>query len=192
MEGPRHGVPNNKPEKRVFNATLVDVSNLAEAQARDTADHRMTESKEDRSKGFFRRLRDRVWKHNIAQEYYRQKEMQKARKEIKESGNLYAAEGEDESKGTADHARAMEAVVERFTSEYEQDTLRDDERESKVQMENGPTNEKIKDLIRSYAADPTMTPAAFTEERNRILSSLDESYAKEGAMYADNLLSIAT
>ncbi len=38
------------PEKKVYKAAIIDAQELADAQARDIADHRMTESKEDRSK----------------------------------------------------------------------------------------------------------------------------------------------
>lgn len=173
--------------KKVFKAGVIDTTALAEAQARDLGDQRMTESKEDRSKNWFSRNWGRIWKHGIAQEYYRQKEISKARKEIFESGNLYAGEGG--GKATA-HDDAMKAIVERFTSEYEKETLRKEELESKSPADV-ETNKKIKDLISAYASDPHMTQADFDAEKTRILSGYDKSYTQKNSLHADNLFAIA-
>src|SRR3989344_1271932 len=41
-------------ERKIYKAGVIDVSALAEAQARDVADQKMTESKEDRNKNWSR------------------------------------------------------------------------------------------------------------------------------------------
>lgn len=174
-------------EKKVFKAGVIDTTALAETQARDLADSRMTESKEDRSKNWFSRNLNRIWKHGIAQGYYRQKEISKARKEIFESGNLYA--GEEGGKTTA-HTDAMRAIVERFTSEYDKEVLRKEELETKTAASQ-QANEDIKKLIQSYAGDPTMKKEDFDAEKARILSGYDKSYGEKNKLHADNLFEIA-
>jgi hypothetical protein len=176
-----------KAVRKTYRAAVVDADSLVESQARDVADHRMTESQEDRSGFFLKRFAKRIWKHNLAQEYYRQKELQSARKDIRSSENLYSSEEGEE--GRASHQIAMKSIVDRFTTEYGEAALRNGEQ---LERADGPTNESIKRLITSFASDPHMTADAFQEERNRILSRLDESYAQEGRIFADNLLQIAT
>ena len=177
-----------KNERKIFKAAVVDATKLVEAQAKDIGDHKMTESKEDRSKSWFKRKVTQIWKHNLFQEYYRHKKIAEARGEIIASGDLYKGE---EGADAAAHVSAMNAIVERFTSEYEEDMLKKSEKGTK-QTANAGANAELKKLIEAYAADPKMSPAAFKEEQKRILSSVDKDYAKEGTLYADNLLAIAT
>jgi hypothetical protein len=178
-----------KIEKKIYKAGLVDISKLAEAQAKDVADSRMTESKEDRSKNWFLRTGKRIWKHNIAQEWYRQREIGRVKKEISESGNLYA--GETKETDLKDYEQAKRAIVERFTSEYEEEMLKTEEKTSKKEITDEETKNKIKDLIKQFAGDPTMSEDAFKEEQKRILSKSHPEYVEKGKMYADNLLDIA-
>ena len=188
---------NPKPEdlnngKKVYKAGIVDMSKLVETQARDVADSRMTEDKEARAKGFknwFVKTGKRIWKHNLAQEWYRQREIGRAKKEISESGNLYAGETKDAS--LKDYEGAKKAIVERFTSEYEEEMLKTEEKESKESITDEKTKKAIKDLIIQFAGNPNMSEDAFKEEQKRILSTSHPEYAKKGGMYADNLLDIA-
>ncbi len=182
----------NNGEKKVYKAAVVDLSKLAEAQARDVADSRMTEDKEDRAKGFKNWLvktGKRIWKHNIAQEWYRQREIGRVKEEISESGNLYAGETKDTT--MKDYEDAKKAVVERFTSEYEDEMLKTKEKDSKENVSDQKTKDAIKDLMIQFAGDTTMSEAAFIEEQNRILSTSNPEYAEKGKMYASNLLDIA-
>ena len=178
----------NEREKKIYKAAVIDTSSLVEAQARDIGDHKMTESKEDRSKGWFSRTTTRIWNHNLAQEYYRQKEITNAKKQIIESGNLYAGEEEGES---ARHQEAMGAIIDRFTSEYDTEMLKDEERASKEKLD-AVASAQIRELIKTYAGDPDMGKDAFKEEQTRILSSINPAYADAGKQYADNLFQIAT
>ncbi len=175
-------------EKKIFKAAVIDMAKLVEAQARDIGDHKMTESNEDRSKGWFKRTLTRIWKHNLAQEYYRQKEIAKARGEILQTRNLYAGE---EGVLLEHSNKAMDAIIERFTSEYEAEMLKQEEKDSKL-PENIELNSKIKELIKQYASDPSMTKEAFDEEQTKILQTVDKEYGTKGKMYADNLFDIAT
>ena len=93
---------------------IVDTSDALEEQARDLAQERLSASKEDLKgiSGVF----SRIWKHNLAREYYRQVEIAKAKAEISEAGDLYVGEGADHSV----HEAAMSSVVDRFVQEYEE------------------------------------------------------------------------
>lgn len=176
-------------QRKKLRAVVIETTRLTEAQARDVAEHRMTESKEDRSKGWFTRTVTRIWKHNLFQEYYRQKEINTARRDIVEGENLYAGE---EGAGTAEHQAAMNAIIDRFTSEYETDVLRTEERDSKQTVEQGEANARITALVREYAGNPEMSKAAFDEERGRILAMIDPAYRTGSTTYADNFFELAT
>ncbi|QQR49911.1 hypothetical protein IPF86_02360 [Candidatus Nomurabacteria bacterium] len=187
---------NKKIEKKIYKAAVVNANKLLETQARDIGDANMTESSEERSGNWLKKHWNRIWKHNLAQEYYRQKKIAEARNEIIETGNLYAGEkgfGPDNVDTSKASEEAMQAIVNRFTSEYEKDTLREDELKSKKEKTEkipAEVNEQIKNLIRAFAGG-SMDKAAFTEERNRILAPYDPEIAKKGSLYADNLFTIA-
>lgn len=169
--------------KNPFEVTIVDASELAEAQARDRGDARMTESKEDRSKSWLKRTATRIWKHNLAQEYYRQKEISNARKEILEKDNLFAGEGSD--------AEAKAALIERFAAEYDDEFKGQMLKEGEtISPESVHLNAEIKLLINEHAKKP-MSEEVFREERNRILGHYAEKPGKTGAFYADNLFNVA-
>ncbi len=189
------GIPDpNKIEKKLFKAAVINTDELVKAQARDIGDAKMTESKEDREANWFTRIGKRIWKHNLAQEWYRQREISRAKKNILESHDLYKGEKEfDPDKNTPDgkaSEEAMQAIVERFISEHEEDMLKKKELESKKSLEDEAINSNIKDLIKQYAGS-AMSPESFAEEKKRILSKYDKNIASEKSMYADNLLSIA-
>lgn len=181
--------PENKKRKIVI--AEIDISQ----QARDVAEENMAESKES-LKGI-KGLVKRIWKHNLAHEYYRQKEIAAIKKEIKETGNLYAGE----EGGIEDHEDAMRAIVERFQAEFEDELLRGGE-EKKV-LEDALANEKsLKDKIRAlvldYATDKVtkedfiiLKNDLFKEEIGSIRGGKDQAIAGKGEMYADNLLEIA-
>lgn len=185
--------PGGKPEKKIYKAAVIDAGELLDAQARDVGDAYMTESKKQRDENWFLRTGKRIWKHNVFQEYYRQKAIIKAKKEILESGNLYAGEKEFDPDGPASkqvHDGAMSAIVERFTSEYEDDMLRDEEKDSREFVTGQEINRQLKDLIKRYAGS-SMSREAFEEEKNRILSSYDKELASKKSLHADNLFGIA-
>lgn len=181
---------NEEGKKKEFKAAVVNVDQLVESQARDIGDGKMTESKEDRSKNWLSRNWNRIWKHNLMKEHYHNEEIVKARKEIMESKNLYKGEENPNStSGTSAHKEAMDAIVTRFTSEYEKDVLREDELASKKEG-NESVNNEIKELIKSYAGGH-LKEAAFMAEKQRILKDYDPAYADEKSLYADNLFDIA-
>lgn len=177
--------------------TIVIANVDIEQQARDIAAERLTSSKTELKgfTGFFRR----IWKHNLAHEYYRQKEIAKARREIKESGNVYA--GENGSK--ADHEAAMNAVIDRFVFSWKEDVglLRSGEDMKKLQEskkeENSFSNE-INELIKRFASD-SINEAQFRSEKDKLLhgklgnisDKRGNAFVENNSIYADNLLEIA-
>src|SRR3989344_2073642 len=176
-------------ERKIYKAGVIDVSALAEAQARDVADQKMTESKEDRNKNWFTRTAKRIWKHNLAQEWYRQREISRAKEKIFKTRDLYA--GENTKDNPAAFESAKQAIIERFVSDFENETLKKEEKDSKKKVADAKTKEDIKDLIRNFAGDPSMSLEAFREEQNRILAFANPEYAKENHLYASNLIDIA-
>ncbi len=130
------GVPNPDVKVPVFKAGIIDVQALVEAQAQDIGEARMTESKEDKSKNWLSRNATRIWKHNLAQEYYRHKEISKVREKILRTGNLYDDEKEFGADGDSKkhHDEAMGAVIAKFTSEYADEVLRKEEKGEKITL----------------------------------------------------------
>lgn len=184
-------------ENKILKAAVINTDELVKSQSRDVGDARMTESKEDRSANLLTRTLKRMWKHNLAQEWYRQREIGRARKEILETNNLYAGEKEFDpdqvsAKKASDDAskEAMQAIIDRFTSDYGDEVLKEEEADSKQVIEGQAINQKLKELIKLYA-DTEMGDEAFKQEKNRILSVYDKKYADPKSMYADNLLTIA-
>ena len=115
-------VPSSRGEGRREKKKLVIVDNseALDAIARDVAEENMTASKADLKgiKGFA----TKIWKHSLWHEYFRQKEIAKAKKDIEDSGSLYGAGREDA------HKRAMDALINRFSSEYEESLHEGEER----------------------------------------------------------------
>lgn len=184
---PTNTPQNNVSEKKLYKAALVDTTELVEKQARDDADHAMTESKEDREAGKLKKWWNRMWKHNIAEPFHRQRAMNEARKKILETKNLYA--NEEGNRGQKGNEEAMNAIISRFTSDCKEDMLREEERSSLKAPIVG--NAQINSLIKSFA-NGTIDEAAFNTQKKNILSSLDTEYTSNEKLYADNLLKIAT
>ena len=181
-----HGDKKPEGKKEVFarRGAVVDTTAMLEAQARDDANHRMTESKEDRDQGRVKRWFNRMWKHNIAQDYYQQKYTVEARKNILANKNLYANEGGGPG-NKRQYQEAMEAVHERFISDYKNELLK--QGESYEVIGERP---EINSLIKRYGAGG-MTDAAFETEKTRILSTVRQEYADKEKLYTDNLLQYA-
>lgn len=163
-----------------------------ETAAHDAGDAKMTASKEELHGigGFLKK----IWKHNLFNEVYRQKEITKARTAIKESGNVYIGEGGD----AKHHAAANQAIVERFVSEYDE-TLHKEAGEKRETLGNTETEKtiqkKIRDLVVDYATSKeTPNDEVFQAEKIRIFNELKgvkKDIIEKGDLYADNVLEIA-
>lgn len=180
----------NPAKKRLV---LVETGDALEQQARDMAEERMLEEKKDLKGvgGFLKK----IWKHNLAREFYRQKQISLARQRILESGSLYA----DEDSDAKAHDDAMRAVVERFGSELkDEDVIHAGETREILKgdgsSDNSEINDKIKDLIVEYVNDKSgsFSDEVFEEEKRRLLADFQGSDEKNVRVRtADNFLSIA-
>ena len=178
----------NVPQKESIKKKSVVIARVdIENQIRDIAEERLLVEKKDLSgfKGFL----SRIWKHNLFHEYYRQKEIARARREIRELGNIYAGEqGEKE-----DHDDAMNAIVERFQAEYETQTLLRTGESKRIAQESSPDDVRLKgelsDLIKGFASG-SVDEALFQKEKKVILEKYTQKSAKE-TLFADNLLEVA-
>jgi hypothetical protein len=165
-------------------ATIINIDEIADAEARKAADAYMTEDKGNSN------IFKRFWKHTFMEGYYRNREINRVKEEIKNTGNIYTGRIKDNNKIA--HENAMQAITERFTSEYE-GTLSDDE-EKKNLDDKDPESLKakndIKNLITEYAKG-SLSEQAFKEEKTRILNTLNKDNFKGKSNYADNLFEIA-
>lgn len=170
---------------------IVDTSDALEEQARDLAEERLSASKEDLKgiSGVF----SRIWKHNLAREYYRQVEIAKAKAEISEAGDLYVGEGADHSV----HEAAMSSVVDRFVQEYEEVIHTDAGEERRVVGNESPENQHlnmlVRALIREYASG-RIDEDNFNEEKKRVISEatgLDGEELENTVNHTDNIFDIA-
>lgn len=162
------------------------------ALARDAADARLNNETQG---GGFRGFVRRIWKGNIAREYYQQKYHREAQEEIVESGNLYVHQ-------TADRAASDEtlgSVVTRLTHKHIDELTSRDAGEAYARIDDAEDEQavaikqEIHDLIDSYC-NGGLDDANFEEEKNRRLSALAQENPEllgEGLLFADNLLEIA-
>jgi hypothetical protein len=173
-------------EKRL-KIQVVDVSHGVAANAIDAADEYI---REQSSQGGIMGFAKRIWHGNLARDYIRQRQIQRGRAAIVESGNLYALEEASQ----AEHDQSMAAIVNRFTSDY--DLLHQNETNqafSDAERGQGFMNQ-IKQLVRAYAGGE-MGIAALTEEKTRIVNEYAAGAHREdrnkGLLYADNIIEVA-
>ena len=171
-------------EKANQKIAVVNVEEIAEAEARKAADAYMTEPKG--KVGFFKKM----WKHTFFDEYYRQREVNRVKNEIKDKGDIYSRRVNNNKIA---HENAMQGISERFASEYE-GTLSKGE-EKKILDEKNPeavkTKKDIKNLLNKYATGK-IDDEAFKNEKNKIIGGLkNEDLLKGTENYADNLFEIA-
>ncbi len=181
------------PKKKKI--VILDTSDALEREAFTAAEAKMTENKESLRglKGIFKK----IWKHNLFHEYYRQKEVFIARKKIEESGNVYV----NENLGKEAHDSAMGSVMERFTSEYEEEMIHTGEEKKTISsdsQEGGELKVRVQELIQDYAKG-NLSEEQFVLEKNAIFGQelegirgdTGEAIVQKGKMYADNLLEVA-
>lgn len=173
-------------EKVKQKATIVNIEDLAEKEARKGADAYMTESAAKSN------IIKKIWKHTFFDEFYRQREVARVSKEIKESGNIYKRRVEENSE-EADQT-AKKAIIERFASEYDEEVLGKGE-DKRILDDNDKealnTRTAVKELLNKYASS-IIDDEAFNNEKNKIIGSLKNVDLLKGANnYADNLFEIA-
>lgn len=183
-----------KITKKKFIAQVIDTSDQIENMARDAADRNMTASREE-LKGF-RGFLKKIWKHNIAEEFFRQKEIAIARAKIVSEKNAFANEaGLDALANT----QAKSAVLDRFLEMYRNESVKDDFLHAgesmqtiKSDSEDVDIKVEIKDLIMSYAQG-SINDDLFLSRKEQVLAQVSESSdeSPKNRLYADNLLEVA-
>jgi ElaB/YqjD/DUF883 family membrane-anchored ribosome-binding protein len=164
---------------------IVDTEEMAEAEARKAADAYMTEDKA--KSNIFKKF----WKHTFLEAYYRGREVDRVRKEIINSGNLYAGRVKNDNKES--HDNTMQAISERFASDYE-GTIKEGENKEILNDTDPKTIQArtdIKNLINEYTKG-NLNEEAFVNEKNRIFNNLNNKDLRRASnSYADNLFEIA-
>ncbi|MBK5215286.1 MAG: hypothetical protein JJE53_00545 [Candidatus Pacebacteria bacterium] len=174
-------------EKVKQGVSIVNISELAENEARKAADANMAESYGSNKIGFFKKM----WKHTFFDEYYRQKEVNKVKEEIDSTGNIYT--GRLENKDKTAHENTMKAISDRFTSDYE-GTLAEGEAKKMLDDKDPETikaKTELKSLINDYAMSKIDEEAFKTGKNNSIKILKGEDLLKGANHYADNLFEIA-
>ncbi|MSU76053.1 glycosyltransferase family 2 protein [Patescibacteria group bacterium] len=167
---------------------IVDASQAIGDTARDVADASLTADKAELQgvKGLVKR----IWKHNLAEEYYRQTEIARVR------GALEQAEHEGALDESALDAEARRAIWERFQHEYDE-TIHHEAGETREAMGDTSLEKEvqkdIQTLVERYAVGG-LNEDAFQEEKIRLFSKLHGArpdVINNGDLYADNLFEIA-
>jgi len=184
-EAARETVKRQAIESTKQKIVIVDTEEMVEAEARKAADAYMTEDKA--KSGILRKF----WRHSFMEAYYRGREIDRVREEIKNSGNIYAGRITNDNK-TA-HNNTMQAISNRFISDYE-GTIKEGEKKEVLNDKDPKTvqaRNDIKNLISEYAKK-NIEDEAFEEAKNRIFNSLNNKNSRNAlSNYADNLLEIA-
>lgn len=174
-------------EKVRQKATIVNIEEIAEAEARKGADAYMTEDKASGLKKW--------WKHTVAEGFYRQREYKKVQKEIKETGNIYTRRiGDDPTKPA--HESTAKGITDRFKAEYEDSLILAEGEKRKFLDDKDQDVTKVKtdlkNLLDSYAMG-NIDDETFNNSKKGIIDSLKEKedLFKGADNYADNLFEIA-
>jgi hypothetical protein len=190
-------------EKKKFKVVIGDITDVAKEQAIDIGDERNTlkpiENPEEfkglkkfGKKEFWSRFGKQIWRFGMARDYYRNKERNKAKKEIFKSGNIFIGEGLDK----VAHEQFVSDLVDQFISD-EEGVIHTKAGEVKREMKKGDREDKIiEDQVKYYLkeyASGRMTKDALKEIEKRIFYSLKEDTdqqklrKKNMTMYFSNL-----
>ncbi|MDP3795361.1 MAG: hypothetical protein Q8R13_05600 [bacterium] len=182
-------LPALQPKAPKRKVVIADTSEGAEAMARDVAESKRTKERSQLTglTGFLKK----IWQHNLANEYYRQKEIAAARGQILGSGSLYGTTPEERQA----HRDTMGAIVDRFANEYKTEMIHEGEVKETLGDSAGETAAKaqIRDLVYDYAAG-AINDDEFARRKRAVFNDLKQArpdVIERGDMYADNLLDIA-
>ena len=189
-KAPEPGVgEGQKLPRKKTRIALINEQDAFNQTARDMAEERLTADKESLTgvSGFLKK----IWKHNLALGGYRQMEILRAKQEIKIKGIALTGEDADAEQ------KAKQAIIERFTSEYGQETIHTGAGESSKKLERsgaeGAAYNRVASLIKDYASG-VLDGENFNTERKRLLSELRQRSAGVDAAdteHFDNLLEVA-
>lgn len=171
---------------REGDVTIVNADELAKFETKYAADEAMNRKKGE-DIGWFKR----VWKYKLFEPYYRQKEINEARKRIEEEGDIYANQEQVPLQG---HEATMGALVDRFSSEFDEmiETQRGETRQvlDDNSYDVNIVKKQILDLVKKYAAGK-ISDAGFQEAKHRIFDSLHEGQVADAQFHADNIFEMA-
>lgn len=178
--------------ERINDLVLVDVSEDARDAARDAADARLTN--ELQAGSGVRRFMKSIWKGNLAKEYYRQKYISEAHRDIVESQDVLHHELGDSDADQQARYYSMQATINRYQSEYEEMIHTDAGEQREVLAEHSSLSNEIKGLIRDFAAG-SLSPGALNEEFTRTVAAYRESGGQElkgtGVVQLSNMIEVA-
>lgn len=179
--------------KQKFQTAAVDITSGVHANSDDAADAYINSKTNSNAEGnFFTRLKDKVWTGNIARDAIRVSQKAKAREEILESENMFAAQGLDKEA----HDAAAAAVVGRFFDDTRvaYSTLNKGEQELQSTPESQAMDGDLRDLIKKFATGGC-DEEQLQEEKKQIMSRFGQSVSqgdlKKGLLFADNVIEVA-
>ena len=172
----------NQFGERVLRVALVNQDADLEAVARFRGENKLGEALNEH-KGIHKIL-DRIWKGGFMRSYYRQKYIQQAREEIKQSGSLMTEYDEKERR------RYNASVCDLFIDEVADiDTKHGDKRES-LKDTNPELLKNISDLVKRYArGDIDNTEAANREFADLLATARQDGFNKYD-FYISNINSV--
>lgn len=186
--GPAGGETSDGDDEESLTVAMIDDSFGMRQRARDIADARI--ASETQKGGGFRGLVRRIWKGSVATEWYQKKYTNEAMDQMYDQESIFG------SNYRASRAQVLN-TVDRFTSEYEAETVHRDAGERKEMLDDSEAGmavkTAIKGLIREYA-EGNLDEEGFNSERLRLLNDLSidhQDLMGEGLLFADNLLDIA-
>lgn len=167
--------------------TIVDITSGIKDKAIDYADRRVAH---ETSQPGFRGFINKIWRGNIARDYYRQKYINYASRTITETDNHLAMHG-----GTAvDHHRSGQSIVKRFVTDYVH-WERGEQQNDILSVDGGSDlRDKVYDLIDQFSKG-TIVEADLIDKKDQLLKQFGQLQNKQniklGKMYVDNIVEVA-
>ncbi len=178
--------PNTPDSEQALRVVLVDQSQDAHDEARDSADARLDRELGEGVK--IKQFLNGVWKGNLAKDYYRQKYVSQALETIQETNNVLVEAPAER------RTRALESTINRFSSDYEELIHTDAGERREVQDETSPLARGVKRLVHDFV-EGRLNATTLHEERTRLLNEYRREHGEEamgkGIVTTDNILSIA-
>lgn len=190
----REGPPTDTTERppQPLSLVMIDQSKDAREFARDAADARLTQEL-NQGRGFRHFLKNKIWKGNLARNYYINRYTREAQAQIEASQDVLHAKVSD----TSLRARAQQATMERFQSDHEEMIDRGrkpgDLESRQVLAANSELSKSLKKAIGDFAAGRILSDD-LREEGNRILEDHRQRHGDdlvgEGLVRVNNLIDI--
>ncbi|MBD3300467.1 MAG: hypothetical protein GF347_03890 [Candidatus Moranbacteria bacterium] len=199
--------PENLMEKLVF----VGAGDIAEREAGDVANEKMTEEKKELDKWKWYRLKGKlrkIWGHGIMADYRRLRFKHEARDEMEERRNIYA--DLDKEKRDEMHTSVMQTLIDRYLEDYEEAVhTAAGEKKMNLSEESKKTGtfgdrikarkaekmkQEIKGLVLKIASNRLREFDDISQAKDELWRKMKKKYPEmvgSGMIYADNILEIA-